>query len=341
MAAQGDDREITTVHHVVRAEAIKYAPAYPEHSAGYTRHATFDRSTGSTHTGLGLCSLAAGGRIDLHVQSFEEYFYITEGEPTLIMDGLGYPLVPGSCGVIPVAAPHAWLGPASGTAKWVEMVTPIPRGPGEPEDIFFLGPPKAYETAPLDIRDPRSRYLFRMTDDDITLDRLKVGARIDAPTVSASMATALLAYSGIAVKMLVDQRLSAALGTMFMVEYQPGGAAHFHDHPLEEAYYILQGEVEAHADGQIYTLKEGDVLWTAVGSIHAFYNRTDTTVRWLETQSPQPPARYSYRFNRDWEYLKEKLTGAKAQQSQHQGVKPHGSKPKVAAKTEGAKKAKP
>jgi quercetin dioxygenase-like cupin family protein len=333
------------VHHVVRAGEIKYASAYPRHSAGYKRHATFDRSTGSTHTGMGLCSLAAGGRVDLHVQSFEEYFYITDGEPTLILDGIGYPLVPGSCGVIPVAAPHAWLGPASGTAKWIEMVTPIPRGPGEPEDIFFLGPPPAHDPVPLDIRDPRSRYFFRMTDDDITLDKLKVGARIDSPTVSASMATALLAYSGIAVKMLVDQRLSAALGTMFMVEYQPGGAAHYHDHPLEEAYYILQGEVEAHADGQIYTLKKGDVLWTAVGSIHAFFNRTDTTVRWLETQSPQPPARYSYRFNRDWEYLKEKLTG-KAQGAKAQGAKTPAAKPKAektlaatakAAKTKTAK----
>jgi len=298
------------VHHVVRAAAISYVPAYREHSVGFKRHSVIDRSVGSTHTGIGLCLLEAGGRIDTHVQSFEEYFYITEGEPTLILDGRGYPLVAGACGVIPVGTPHAWLGSPNAPAKWIDMVTPIPRGPGEPEDIFFLGAPKAYETGPLDIRDPRSRHLFRMTDDDITLDKLKVGARIDSPTVSASMATALLAYSGIAVKMLVDQRLSAALGTMFMVEYQPGGAAHFHDHPLEEAYYILQGEVEAHADGEIYVLKEGDVLWTGVGSIHAFFNRTNTTVRWLETQSPQPPARHSYRFNRDWEYLTQKLSGS-------------------------------
>jgi quercetin dioxygenase-like cupin family protein len=159
------------------------------------------------------------------------------------------------------------------------------------------------------------------------------------------MATALLAYSGIAVKMLVDQRLSAALGTMFMVEYQPGGVAHYHDHPLEEAYYILDGEVEAHADGQIYMLKKGDVLWTAVGSIHAFFNRTNTTVRWLETQSPQPPARYSYRFNRDWEYLREKLTGVKAGEAKPpatrvQEAKPHETKPQ--GKSHGAKsKGKP
>jgi quercetin dioxygenase-like cupin family protein len=265
---------------------------------------------GSTHTALGLCSIAAGGHVDTHVQSFEELFYVTEGEPTLILDGRSCPLVPGACGVVPVGMPHAWTGCARGTARWIDMLTPIPRGAEEPDDTFFLGPPRAWETGPLDIRDPRSRHLFRMTDDDITLDKLKVGARVDAPTVSASMATALLAYSGIAVKMLVDQRLDAALATMFMVEYQPGGVAHLHDHPLEEAYVILQGEVEAVADGKTYVLQAGDVLWTGVGCIHAFYNRTGTTVRWLETQSPQPPARHSYRFNRDWEHLKEKLSGA-------------------------------
>ncbi|MCT7374609.1 cupin domain-containing protein [Chelativorans salis] len=265
-----------------------------------------DRSVGATHTGLGLCELDADGHIERHVQSFEEQFYITEGNPTLVLEDRGYPLVPGACGVIPVGTPHAWIGPETGTAKWIDFMTPIPREEG-PADVFFLGAIKDVPVEPLDIRDPRTRHFFRMRDDDITLDKLKVGARVDAPTVSASMATALLAYSGIAVKMLVDQRLSAALGTMFMVEYQPGGVAHQHDHPLEEAYVFLDGEVEATADGEKYLLKQGDVLWTGVGCIHSFANRSEGTVRWLETQSPQPPAQHSYRFNRDWEYLENKI----------------------------------
>jgi quercetin dioxygenase-like cupin family protein len=300
------------MHHVVRAEAIRPIAAYPQQSSGFARFAAVDRSVGSTHTALGLCTLQPRGHVDTHVQSFEELFYVTAGAPTLVLNGRGYPLVPGACGVIPVGVPHAWIGAEGVDSKWIDMLTPIPRGAEDPADTFFLGPPKPYETGPLDIRDPRSLNIFRMTDDDITLDKLKVGARIDAPTVSASMATALLAYSGIAVKMLVDQRLSAALATMFMVEYQPGGVAHLHDHPLEEAYVMLEGEIEAVADGQTYHLKPGDVLWTGVGSIHAFYNRTNKTVRWLETQSPQPPARHSYRFNRDWEYLKEKLASNKS-----------------------------
>ncbi len=300
------------MHHVLRKEHIRPVPAYTGNSKAFLRFPLVDRSVGSVHTGLGLCEIGAGGHVDCHVQSFEESFYVLEGEPALVLDGRVFPLLPGACGVVPVGVPHAWLGPAKGAARWIDMLAPQPREGGDDPDIFFLGPPPIVEHAALDIRDPRSRNFFRMVDADIVLENLKVGARADAPTVSASMATALLAYSGIAVKMLVDQRLDAHLHTMFMVEYQPGGIAHPHDHPLEEAYYILAGEVEAVGDGKRYTLRAGDIFWTGVGCVHAFYNTSSGTVRWLETQSPQPPTRHSYRFSRDWQYLREKLSAGPA-----------------------------
>jgi quercetin dioxygenase-like cupin family protein len=187
------------------------------------------------------------------------------------------------------------------------MNAPCPKGENFAADTYFLGPPPAVDIQPLDIRDPSSRHLFRMADDDIKVDALRIGIKKDAPKVSASMATALLVYSGISLKMLVDQRLDAALHTMFMVEYEPGGNAHPHDHPLEEAYFIVDGEVEAWADDKKYLMRRGDFMWAGVGCTHAFYNRSNTTVRWLETQSPQPPARHSYRFSRDWEYFAEQL----------------------------------
>jgi quercetin dioxygenase-like cupin family protein len=207
--------------------------------------------------------------------------------------------------LIPVGVPHAWR--ADGEARWLEVHAPAPRLEGPP-DTFFTGEPQATEPAErLDIRDPRSRTFFHLGPGQLELDNLKLGAPVDAPTVSASMATALLAYSGIALKMLVDQRLGAALHTMFMVEYEPGGVAQPHDHPLEETYYILDGEVDAVADGEELTLRAGDVFWTGVGCIHGFYNRAPGRVRWLETQSPQPPSNHSYRFDRDWHYLAGKL----------------------------------
>jgi quercetin dioxygenase-like cupin family protein len=296
------------VHHVLRAADVRLVPAFVGHGNGYSHCRAIDRSVGSVHTGFGLCKLDAGGSVENHVQSYEEFFYVTAGEPTLILDGHAYPLGPGACGIVPIGVPHYWRATVAGAATWIEMVTPIPRGPGEAPDIFFLGPAPEPEVVPLDLRDPRSRHLFWVKEDDINVDKLKLGSRVDAPQVSASMATALLAYSGIALKMLVDQRLSAALGNMFILEYQPGAVAHPHDHPLEEAYVILDGEVDAEADGKKYLLKAGDFFWTGVGSVHAFYNRSGKPVRWLETQSPLPPARHSYRFNREWDYLAEKLS---------------------------------
>ena len=295
------------MHHVLRAADAKPTAAFPRHASGYRRFALSDRSVGAVHTGWGLCELDAGGHIDLHVQSFEKSFFVLAGAPALILDGRGYRLSPGSCGLIPVGMKHAWLGSESGTARWIDMNAPCPKGENFADDTYFLGPPPRVAIAELDIRDPSSRYLFRMAEDDINVDALRTGLKKDAPKVSASMATALLVYSGISLKMLVDQRLDAALHTMFMVEYEPGANAHPHDHPLEEAYYLLHGEVEALADDQKYLLKAGDFLWAGVGCTHAFYNRSDTTVRWLETQSPQPPARNSYRWARDWEYLSARI----------------------------------
>ena len=42
--------------------------------------------------------------------------------------------------------------------------------------------------------------------------------------------------------------------------------------------------------------------------MHGFSNPAEVPVRWLETQAPQPPPRHSYRFTRDWDYLRDALS---------------------------------
>ena len=294
------------MHVVIRAAEVEWAPALPGRSAGLQRAALIGGHSGATHTGLSLIELA-DGHVDLHLHSFETTFYVLDGEPTLFLNDLAVRLLPGACGAIPVGAQHAWR--AEGRARWIEMASPRPRDARQPPDTFFIGPAPDLAPAKLDLRDPRNKNLFLLTPGDMELDRLKKGAPVDEPRVSASMATATLAYSGIAVKMLVDKRLDAQLQTMFMVRYEPGAVAHPHDHPFEESYYILEGEVEAVADDMRYTLLPGDVFWTSVGCVHAFYETAGNTVMWLETSAPGPPDRHSYRFERDWEYLAARVAG--------------------------------
>jgi mannose-6-phosphate isomerase-like protein (cupin superfamily) len=156
------------------------------------------------------------------------------------------------------------------------------------------------DPVPVDARDPRTRWFGHIEPDHMDPGRQSQ----ELLAVSSSMRSALLVYSGITVKMMIDSDLGAQLSTMFMVQYDAlKGVIGGHDHPLEETYLILEGEVDATFDGERYHLRPGDVAWAGVGCVHAFANPADVPVRWLETQSPAPPARHSYRFERDWDYL--------------------------------------
>ena len=94
------------------------------------------------------------------------------------------------------------------------------------------------------------------------------------------MSTALLVYSGTTVKMLIDER---------------------------HGFWTLEGEVVFVADDEEYTLRSGDVAYAGVGCIHAFENGSGTGCRWLETRAPLPPLHHAYGFNRDCDYVGERL----------------------------------
>jgi len=243
-------------YRLVRREDIRLAEALPGRSSGLTSCRLVDGTLGSTHMALTLVSLVEG-HVDTHLHSYETSFYVLEGAPVLYLEGRCVKLEPGACGAIPVGAPHAFR--SDGKALWIEMASPRPRA--DRSDTFFLGPTPDGEAIPLDARDPRNHNLFLLTDGEMDLDRLKHAQAMGAPTVSGSMATAVLAYSGIQVKMLVDQRLDAQLHTMFMVAYEPGACANPHDHPFEESYYMLDGEVDVVADGDRYTLRSVEVFF--------------------------------------------------------------------------------
>jgi quercetin dioxygenase-like cupin family protein len=100
--------------------------------------------------------------------------------------------------------------------------------------------------------------------------------------------------------MLVDRVFGSELLTMFTVDYEPGGSAQVHDHPFEEAYFFLDGEIEAELEGEVHTIRAGDVVFAGVGATHGFFNNGSGRVRWIETQAPQPPERHSYRWVDHW-----------------------------------------
>jgi quercetin dioxygenase-like cupin family protein len=292
-------------HVVRRAGEASFAPpgGWAADARGYRRWSVVDESVGSVHTGFGVNELASGGTVPAHVHSFEESVYVLDGSGVLDTSEGAFRLGPGDYALLPVGVAHAWRNDGDATVRWAEMQGPAPRARFD-GDTVPVPPLAAGEPVPVDVRDPRTRRLGTITP--AHMDVAKQGQSMLA--VSASMRTALLVYSGITVKMMVDSDLGARLTTMFMVHYDPDGAAGPHDHPFEETYLFLEGTAEAVFDGERYTLGAGDVAWAGVGCVHGFANAGDGPLRWLETQSPQPPGRHSYRFVRDWDYLRGILT---------------------------------
>jgi mannose-6-phosphate isomerase-like protein (cupin superfamily) len=77
-----------------------------------------------------------------------------------------------------------------------------------------------------------------------------------------------------------------------------------HDHPIEEFYMGLSGEVIMEIEDQSFKLGPGDVAWTGVGTSHAFRHTGEVPFQWLETQTPQFPAQYGTRNYVQWEKLR-------------------------------------
>jgi quercetin dioxygenase-like cupin family protein len=296
-------------HLVRRAAEARYDPpgGWAADAPGYRRWTVVGESGGAVHTGFGVCTLEPGGNLPTHVHSFEESVYVVDGVGVLDTVEGSFRVGPGDYALLPVGVAHAWRNDGEEPVRWAEMQGPVPRERFDGDTVLVPALPERHPAA-IDVRDPRTRRLGSITPDH--MDVTKQGQEMLA--VSASMRTALLVYSGITVKMMVDSDLGARLTTMFMVQYDPDGAAGPHDHPFEETYMFLEGTAEAVFDGETYRLEPGDVAWAGVGCVHGFTNAGRGPLRWLETQSPQPPGRHAYRFVRDWQYLRDALGGERS-----------------------------
>jgi mannose-6-phosphate isomerase-like protein (cupin superfamily) len=269
---------------------IDYATAqtpdgYQSHSKGFKRTTYVNRAVGSVHMGTGVCSLDSAGMIEPHVHSFEETFYILEGNVIVQIGDEARSLGPGDFGLISTGTKHAWRCVGNQTARWLEMQAPQPRTSDYGRDTFFLG-----GEAPMQATssDPAANILGHF--DESQLPRPGSPSEMEGfnPT------------TGVAIKMFVDRSFGSIHQSLFLIQYMSGAKIDMHDHAFEESYLILTGEVETECDGQVYRLGPGSVVWTGVGCLHRFTNIGSEPVRWLETQAPLPPSKEVFRFERDW-----------------------------------------
>jgi len=286
-------------------------PAAPSmRSSGLARQVLIGPDQGAVHTELAAGSFAPGGWLRRHVHAFEEALYVLSGELVIDIGGAVHRLVGGDFCLMTIGTWHALANGGDDEVRWLSLNTPqrLPVGGGRKDTFFARAPFDAADLVARAVRprfgDPAVRYVGHYAGTGPQVEALAVTdpARGRKP---AGMDTAILAYSGISVKMLVDRVFGSDLLTMFTVDYELNGSAQQHDHPFEESYVFLAGEVEAELDGEHHVLRPGDVVFAGVGSVHGFYNTGTERVRWLETQAPQPPVRHAYRWLPTWTKFEE------------------------------------
>ena len=279
-------------------------------SMGLSRLRIIGPDEGAVHTEAAVGAFTPGGWLGRHIHSFEEALYVLAGELIIDIDGHVHRLVRGDYAFIPIGTWHALANEGADRVRWFAVNTPQRLDPASGRrDTFFRGGPldvpvlgaRAVRPA---FGDPSVRSVghYDGTPPQAEAPRVADPPRGRAPV---GMDSAILAYSGISVRMLVDRGMGADLLTMFTVDYEPNGAAQVHDHPFEEVFFFLDGEIEGVIDGESVTLRAGDVAFAGVGSTHGFFNTGGGRVRWIETQAPQPPARHAYRWVDAWKRFEE------------------------------------
>jgi len=269
----------------IDSASAKTPQAYEGKSSCFRRAMYVERATGSVHMGTGICYLDVGGFIIPHVHSFEESFYILEGNVVVQIGDKAFSLDAGSYGLISTGVKHAFRNVGDVPIRWLEMQSPQPRDPDYGRDTFFV--------------DGEVRLEGMAPASDSPILGFFDESQLPHPGGPSQM-EGFNPTTGVAIKMFVDRSFGAIHQSLFLIQYMPGAKIDLHDHTFEESYFIVSGRVKATADGTTYELGAGDVIWTGVGCIHSFENVGNEPVRWIETQAPLPPAKEIFRFERDW-----------------------------------------
>jgi mannose-6-phosphate isomerase-like protein (cupin superfamily) len=259
--------------------------AYERHARGFTQANLINRSHGSVHMQACVSALAPDGWTERTIHAFEKGIYVLDGQLDVTRGDETFRLRADDYALIPYGAAHALRNSGVHDTRWFEMLSPQPKPASAWRDTFFQGQvawPDAIES--LDTQSPPSASTGHFRPQQPMAPR--------APGVQ-----------GLSVYRFMEQKFGARQFFMMRGNLDPGGFRSRHDHTVEEFYLGLSGECDMDIEDRTFELKRGVVVWTGVGTSHAFRHKGEAPFQWIETQAPQFPAHNGTRNYQDWDRL--------------------------------------
>ena len=226
----------------------------PPRSTAWRGSVIVGPAQGAVHTELAVGAFTPGGWLAPHVHSFEEAIYILEGELALEIDGRVHHLVAGDYGLMNVGVWHALANKGTTEVRWLSVNTPMRLGPdtGRTDTYFntegwdpaaFVAKAKRWKG------DASHRFVGHYDGTPPQMEALALPEEVKGRK-PVGMDTALLAYSGISVKMLVDKGFGADLLTLFTVDYEPARRGPGPRPPVRGDLLLPRGRVHRRAGRQ-------------------------------------------------------------------------------------------
>jgi quercetin dioxygenase-like cupin family protein len=111
--------------------------------------------------------------------------------------------------------------------------------------------------------------------------------------------TQALKVLGTEVRFLCEAESTGNAWSLMEVVLPRDGGPPPHDHDWDEAYYVVEGQVEFTIDGQSYLATAGDFLYTPGGMLHGFRGASDRPARVLIFDAPAHAARFFREVDRN------------------------------------------
>ena len=98
--------------------------------------------------------------------------------------------------------------------------------------------------------------------------------------------TTYIAHGGGIAQMILDRRTLKEIGFLAIARLAQGKTLEAHRDPMEEIYFILNGEGEMTVDDETRHVGPGDAVWIPTGSLHALHNSGEEDCIILVTAGP-------------------------------------------------------